>query len=196
MRRSVRELARAAGIAAAVALCALWGSAEASALSCVERPDAAAAAKEAIQGEHPLWAMGYLVAVVESITEGDEGDLLFVAVRPTHVFAGEYPDRMTLRARSDGPPDPRIFRTGRAYFLSLGHAAPGSGELLIQPCAPNFEITPEEVADLVAVAPEVEVRQAEVPVPDETEAVGWPLVAVIAVVAVLGLGIGVIAWRR
>lgn len=191
-QRVVRLHAR---LAAAIAMAAIWGlrgGADVSALSCVERPEDEIAAREAINGEHPAWAMGYMVAVVESISR--EGDLS-VAVRPTHVFSGEYPERLTLRARPDGPPDPAIFRPGRSYFLSLGHAAAASGELLIQPCAPNFEVSPEQVERLVDVAPHVEIREAPSPIPDPVLPV-WPFVAAITIIlAVVGAGFIIVRQR-
>lgn len=183
-------LARVAAVTAATAaLWGVWGSAEVSALSCVERPDDEAAALEAVNGEHPLWAKAYIVAVVESISGDGEG-LLSVAVRPTHVFAGEVPERLTLRARPDGPPDPGMFEPGRPYFLSLGSEVPGSGQPLIEPCAPNFKVSPEQVERLVTVAPHVEIRDPEVPTSNN------PLVAGIAIAAAIGLGTVVIVRRR
>lgn len=197
MHRAVGLLARVVAVTAATAaIWGVWGGADVSALACVESPDNETAAREAINGEHPLWAKGYMVAVVERISDDDEGGLLSVAVRPTHVFVGEYPERLTLRARSDGPPDPRMFRPGRSYFLSLDHGAPGSGELLIQPCALNFEVSPEQVQRLVAVAPNVEVRESDVQAPDQPVPVEWSLVAGIAIVAVIGLGTVLILRRR
>jgi hypothetical protein len=191
----VNSLFRVAAAVGAVVVWTAWGSADVSALSCVERPSDIRAAEEAIQGEHPLWAMGYIVAVIESVTEDDDGGLLSVSVRPTHIFAGEYGDVITLRARPDGPPDARNLRPGRSFFLSLGRAAPGTGELLIQPCAPNFEVTPEQVDQLVAVAPEVEVRDSQSP-NAEPESLPWPLIAAAAFIAVVGVGVGAIVWRR
>lgn len=191
MGRVVGLLTRVAAVTAATAaIWGVWGSADVSALSCVERPDDEAAAREAINGEHPLGAKGYMVAVVERISDDDEGGLLAVSVRPTHVFAGEYPQRLTLRARPDGPPNPGMFHPGRPYFLSLGSRVPGSGEPLIEPCAPNFEVSPEQVERLVAVGPHVEVRESEVPTSND------PLVAGIAIVAAIGLGTAMIVRRR
>ena len=195
--RVVGLLARVAAVTAATAaIWGVWGSADVSALSCVERPDDEAAAREAVNGDHPLWAKGYMVAVVERISDDDEGGLLSVSVRPTHVFAWEYPERLTLRARPDGPPDPGMFHPGRPYFLSLGSGVPGSGEPLIEPCAPNFEVSPEQVERLVAVAPNVEVRESDVQAPDQPDPVEWPLVAGIAIIAVIGLGAVVTLRRR
>ena len=189
------KFARVAAIAGAVAISALSAVGSVRAVSCIELPDAHRAAEEAIKGEHPLWAKGYMVAVVENVVEDDEGGLLAVEVRPTHVFAGDYPERLTLRARPDGSPDPRMFRPGRSYFLSLDRQTSDAGELLIQPCAPNYEVTPEQVEHLAAVAPHVELREADVPAPDAAIPVGWPLVAGIAI-AVIGLGTAMIVRRR
>ena len=189
------KFARVAAVAGAVAIWAVSAAADVRALSCIELPDVHRAAEEAIKGEHPLWAKGYMVAVVENVVEDDGGGLLSVAVRPTHVFAGDYPERLTLRARPDGPPDPRMFRPGRSYFLSLDRPTSDGGELLIQPCAPNYEVTPEQVEHLAAVAPHVELREAGVPAPDDAIPVGWPLVAGIAIVAVIGLGTAMIVRR-
>ena len=195
LRHVATTLARVVGVTGAVAIWALSAAGDVRALSCIELPDVHRAAEEAIKGEHPLWAKGYMVAIVENVMEDDRGGLLSMAVRPTHVFAGEYPERLTLRARPDGPPDPRMFRPGRSYFLSLDHGPPGSGELLISPCAPNYEVTAEQVEHLVAVAPHIELRQADVPGSDDAVPVGWPLAAGIAIVAVIALGSAMIVRR-
>lgn len=177
-----------AAVTAAIVIFGL-SSIDVSALSCVELPDEVTAAQEAINGKHPAWAMGYTVAVVESISR--PRDSLSLTIRPTHVFSGEYPERLTVRARPDGPPDPRLFRLGSSYFLSLGRVGPSSRDLLIQPCAPNFEVTAEQVEQLVDVAPHVEIRQFAVTSADPPGA-GWPLVAGLAVAAALLLGITII----
>lgn len=190
MNRLGALLARVAAVTATAAIWGVWGSADVSALSCVERPNDEAAAREAVNGEHPLWAKGYMVAVVEDISDDEAGGLVSVTVRPTHVFAGEYSERLTLRARPDGPPNPGMFHPGRPYFLSLGSGVPGSGEPLIQPCAPNFEVSPQQVERLVATAPHVEIRDPEVPTSSD------PLVTGIAIVAAISLGTAVIVRRR
>jgi hypothetical protein len=187
--RAAGLVARVAAVTATAAILGVWGSADVSALSCVERPNDEAAAREAVNGEHPLWAKGYMVAVVESVSDDDEGGPVSVTVRPTHVFAGQYPERLTLQVRPDGPPNPGMFQPGRPYFLSLGSGVP-AGEPLIEPCAPNFEVSPGQVERLVAVAPHVEVRESEVPTSND------PLIAGIAIVAAIGLGTAMFVRRR
>lgn len=178
-------------LASALLATMLLGTAEAQALSCVGIPDQEAAAREAINGVHPLWASGYIVAVVENIRSSERE--LSIVVRPTHVFSGEYPEQLRLLARSDGPPDPSMFQLGRAYFLSLDQVE-GSDGLLIQPCAPNFAITAEQLERLIDAAAHVEVREPGVPAANS----GPPIWAITAgvIVLMLAAGVGMIVWPR
>lgn len=185
MRRGLLAL-----VSAAVAAM-LLGATEAQALSCVGIPDEEAAAREAINGEHPLWASGYVVAVVENIRSSERE--LSIVVRPTHVFSGEYPEQLRLLARSDGPPDPSMFQLGRAYFLSLDQVE-GSDGLLIQPCAPNFAITAEQLERLIDSAPHVEVREPGVPAANSGPPI-WAITTGVTVL-VLAAGVALIAWQR
>jgi hypothetical protein len=191
--RDLRRLARVVSVTAVIALgCSAWGASDVSALACVERPDDETAAREAINGEHPDWASGYIVAVVEGVQS--DGGLLAVTVRPTHVFAGTYAERMTLRARSDGPPDPEMYRVGRSYFLSLGRVGPPSDELLVQPCAPNFAVTAEQLDRLVDAAPRVEIREPGSLAEGPPISV-WSLLFGGGIVVLIGLGLAIVVRR-
>ena len=178
-----------AGPLAVVSLLLASGSAV-DGLSCVGHEDVQQAAAEAVAGEHPLWADAYIVGLVESV-EREGLKPITLVVTPTHAFGGDIPQRIWLKARSDGPPPPEFWRVGEHYFLGLEHARTIEDvNATVAPCAPNFRVTTSDELDrLVQAATTVEIRSVGASVA--------PPEAPHGTVAILGLAVaatGVAAW--
>lgn len=165
-------------------------------LTCVPHADVERAAREALEGDHPLWAGAYIVGRVDAIERPLHAPLT-LRVTPTHVFGGDLADRIRLAARSDGPPDPRSWRVGGLYFLALADAPELEGiDALVAPCAPNFRITTAEQLDrLILVAAGVEVRDDGVSLASTDAPLGVPIVLGLAA-GVIGVGSWLAFGRR
>jgi hypothetical protein len=160
MRQPILRLAATVG----TMVIALQSPAGSLGLTCIQHPDVERAAREVIAGHHPSWAEAWIVGRIDRIEHPVHAPIT-LTVTPTHVFAGELAPRIRLAARSDGPPDPSSWRVGAHYFLALADAPELEGvDGLVSPCAPNFRITTaEELGRLIGAAPNVEVRDEELP---------------------------------
>jgi hypothetical protein len=181
-----RRLAFGAAAAILVAHVAASGS---GALVCADHGGDEAAAMEAVGGDHPQWADGYVIGRVDAID-----DLPHTGVRltltPTHAFGGAPREPIRLATRVDGPPDPSMWAVGAMYFLSVsGPEGVEGADGIVSPCAPNFRISDAGQLDrLVAAADSVTVLEDDVVV---ASAVPMPILgAFIGAVA-----IGLVSWR-
>jgi hypothetical protein len=165
-------------------------------LTCVQHADVEQAAREALDGQHPLWAGAYIVGRVDGIEHPLHAPLT-LTVTPTHVFGGEPADRIRLAARSDGPPDPSSWRIGGHYFLALTDAPELEGvEGFVAPCAPTFRITTAEQLDrLIRAAASVEVREEVLTLSSAEAPFGFPIIPALAV-GVIGVGSWLAFGRR
>jgi hypothetical protein len=180
----------------AAVLLVLVAESDTDALTCIAHEDVRAAAREAVAGEHPHWADSYLVGRVEAV-ERIGLEPIVLTVTPTHVFGGgPHQEELRLAARQDGPPDPASWRAGSLWFLALDADEPIEGtDALIAPCAPNFEVADaHDLASLVAVASEVDVRDAS---RADSSSAGAPGVAFIVITGVFAVAAtSLVAFRR